>query len=306
MLKAAAYVIGIAVIISFVSRLLAPSYPVHPGGVVLITGASTGIGRDAAAALHSAGYTVFASVRRQSDADGLKSEFGDRMHPIILDVTSASDIKSSLGTIQEFLSTSRLPFAALVNNAGIPYELPLEFSDPARVRDLFDVNVFGLMDVTRTFIPLLRQSKGRIINIGSFAGIFAPRFLSSYSATKFAVSAISDALRRELAPHGVSVSEVCPAYVDTPIKGKASGFGHLTAEQKALYNLDEYERNLKRFFEKADTTAVTSDAILDAIGNKSPRPRYVVANVDGLPAWVMAKMTWHLPVEIVDFIERYF
>jgi len=302
MLKTASYIVGVAVVYSLLIRLLIPSFPVHKGGVVVITGASTGIGHDAALELDKAGYTVFAGVRRQADLELLKSEGSVRLHPIILDVTSSSDIENVLQTVKSFLSYSGLPLAGLVNNAGICYLGPLEYSDQQKDRRSFDVNVFGLMDITRVFIPLLRQSKGRIVNIGSGAGILAAPLVSVYSATKFAVSAISDSLRRELRPHGVSVSEVNPAYVDTPIKGKMDGFDHLTAEQRELYKLDQFEIRSKKSFLKADTTAVTSEAILDAIDNPSPRARYVVANVDGIPLWIMAKLIWHIPVEVLDFI----
>ena len=292
-------VVLVVVYFAFSSRLFHPKFPVYKEGVVVVTGASTGIGHDAAVTLHDAGYTVFAGIRRKEDADSLQ---GERMHPIILDVTSSADIDRALVTVQGYLSTSQLPLAGVVNNAGIGYLSPFEFSDPQRIRALFDVNVFGLMDVTRAFLPLLRQSQGRVVNIGSIAGLFSAPLCSAYSATKFAVSAISDSLRRELHRHGVSVSEINPAFVKTPIQTKGDGIGHYTEEQLALYPLKEFEEKTKKSFPLADSTEVTSSAILDAITSESPRARYVVANVDGIPAWIIAKILTHLPVEVVDFM----
>jgi len=102
-----------------------------------------------------------------------------------------------------------------------------------------------LLDIIREFIPLLRQHKGRIVNIGSLAGIIATPSSGIYSATKFAVEAITDSLRRELRPHGVAVTAVDPGFVTTPIREKFVGFDYLTQEQKALYNLDEAEKKTR-------------------------------------------------------------
>ncbi len=306
-MRSAALIVTAVVVYTVLIHFLRPTFPVHRGGVVVVTGASTGIGHDAAVALDKAGYTVFAGVRRQADADGLRAEGSERMRPIILDVTSPSDIESAVRAVEEHLKASGLPLAGLVNNAGLGHDCPLEFSLPHKVRQVFEVNVFGLLDITRAFIPLLRESRGRIVNIGSFAGLVAPRLFSIYSGTKFAVSGISDSLRRELLPHGVSVSEVNPAYVDTPIQTKGgSSSQHLTEEQRKLYDFDQFERAMERSFELSDTTQVTNEAIVDAIVSPKPLARYVVANVDGVPAWLMAKVAAHIPVELMDFLVRFF
>jgi len=279
-----------------------PEFPVHKEGVIVITGASTGIGKHAALELDRMGYVVFAGVRKVSDFAALSKEFSSKSRPILLDVTSLDDIARAFHEVSAYLQSSKLPLVGLVNNAGIAYSMPVEFNDPQKIRDLFTVNVLGLYDITREFLPLLRKYHGRVVNIGSVSGLIAKPFSSGYSGTKFAVEAFTDALRREMIPHKVAVSVVEPAFVITPIAEKSTDFDQIPEEQKSLYDFDGVVAKREKSFEHASSPDVTTEAIVHALTHPSPRTRYVVANVFGIPAWIITRLMWLLPDHIADLL----
>jgi NAD(P)-dependent dehydrogenase (short-subunit alcohol dehydrogenase family) len=184
---------------------------------VLITGASTGIGRATALLLDAGGYRVFAGVRKEEDGQALKMEASDALAPLLLDVTDPDAVAHALAGIGE--ETGGVLFG-LVNNAGLSLNGPLELTPVSEIRKLFEVNVLGLLEVTRSFIPLLRKARGRLINISSGHGLLAIPDKSVYAASKFAVQAVSDSLRLELRPFGVSVSNLVVGKVDTAVLAK--------------------------------------------------------------------------------------
>lgn len=184
---------------------------------VLITGASTGIGRATALFLAGEGYRVFAGVRKEGDRQALVKEAPETLTPLLLDVTDTDAVADAVATVGE--ETGGTLFG-LVNNAGLSLNGPLELLPISEVRKLFEVNVVGLLDVTRSFIPLLRQAQGRLINVSSGHGLLAIPDKSVYAASKFAVQAVSDSLRLELRPFGVSVSNLVVGKVDTAVLGK--------------------------------------------------------------------------------------
>jgi short-subunit dehydrogenase len=189
----------------------------NPNGAVIISGASTGIGHDAALYLDSIGYTIFAGVRKAADAAALLKE-RPSLKPIVFDVTDQQSIDYAFGIVRD----SGVPLVAVVNNAGISRSMPLEIEDVQQVQHLLNVNVIGVIRLSQAFIPLLRENRGRIVNIGSIAGIVTQPFSGAYSASKFALEALTDAQRQELHPWGISVSIVEPGYVKTAIEGKGS------------------------------------------------------------------------------------
>jgi len=170
---------------------------------IFVTGASTGIGRATALALDKLGYPVFASVRKQQDADNLRSAASGRLTPILMDVADENSIARARDEIAGALNGNTL--WGLVNNAGISFRAPLEYTPMADFRRLYETNVFGLLAVTQAFLPLLRQSRGRIVNVGSLTSLWVTPFHGIYSSAKMAVNGISEALRLELMPHGVQV-----------------------------------------------------------------------------------------------------
>jgi NAD(P)-dependent dehydrogenase (short-subunit alcohol dehydrogenase family) len=190
-----------------------------PGAkAVLVTGASTGIGEACALRLAARGIRVFAGVRSESDGASLRQRASDGLTPVLIDVTVPDAIALARGTVADLVGPEGL--AGLVNNAGVYFGGPLEFSSVDEVRKEFDVNVFGAIAVTQAFLPLLRAGRGRIVNMSSISGRIALPFAGPYAASKFALEAISDSWRVELRPWGIRVAIVEPGEVDTPIREK--------------------------------------------------------------------------------------
>lgn len=204
---------------------------------VLITGSSTGIGKACALHLNGLGFKVFAGVRQDKDADTLSKEASSILQPVILDVTKPETIKNAV----EIISKEQLyPLFGLVNNAGIGISGVLEATPETDLRELLEVNVIGLHSVTRSFLPLLRKNAGRVINIGSGASYLASPGISSYSASKFAVRAISDSLRLELQPFGMSVSLIAPGVIKSDIWDKARVYKEKLRKSVTQELLDAY------------------------------------------------------------------
>jgi NAD(P)-dependent dehydrogenase (short-subunit alcohol dehydrogenase family) len=206
---------------------------------VVITGASTGIGRACALRLDRKGIRVFAGVRTEADAEALQAIASDLLQPVHLDVTDAESIDSAGGAIAGIVRDDGL--AGLVNNAGVYFGGPLEFISLEGIRDELEVNFFGAIAVTQALLPLLRKcggnaevggdrsgrgagragvGAGRIVNISSLSGLFAFPFMGPYAASKFALEALSDSWRVELRPWGIHVAVVEPGDIDTPIWDK--------------------------------------------------------------------------------------
>lgn len=307
------YVFSIPVLLSVLIKIfVARKYTVHESGIIVISGASTGIGRHAAEFLAAKGYEVYAGVRKTADADDITQLNIPHLHPLLLDVTSHDSVVKARNTIVGESERLKLPLVALVNNAGIARDVPLELHLLSDVKQMFETNVFGLLDLTQMFIPLLRESKGRIVMVSSVAGKIAVPLSGAYSASKFAVEAFSDSLRRELSEFGVSVSVVEPAYVETPIFRKvkeASVDQAVSVEGLEIRNTlygkhftpQKREKHAKTLA-LASSTAVTDEAIFASITMPSPKTRYVVANVDGTPAWVFVLLTQILPDRALDLL----
>lgn len=213
---------------------------------VVVTGASSGIGEATALHLDELGFRVFAGVRRDEDGAAISRKASERLTPIRLDVTDEASIAGAVEVVDRETS-GRLD--GLVNNAGLSVNGPLELVPSDQVRKLMDVNVIGLMAVTRSFLPLIRAAKGRIVNISSGHGLLAIPDKSAYAASKFAVQAISDALRVELRPFGVHVSCLAVGKVDTAVLEK------IVAERQAMVRDSEPEivdlyRPLLDFFDR--------------------------------------------------------
>jgi|CXWL01.1.fsa_nt_gi NAD(P)-dependent dehydrogenase (short-subunit alcohol dehydrogenase family) len=192
---------------------------------IVVTGASTGIGRAAVAKAVSEGAHVFASVRKQADADSLKAEFPEAVTPLLFDVADEAAVRVGAEQVAAALGKQRL--FGLVNNAGIAVPGPLLYLDTEELRKQFEVNFFGVHNVTRAFAPLLgadpdREGKpGRIVMISSVGGQNGSPFVGPYSASKFAIEGYSQSLRRELMLFGVDVIVIGPGAVATPIWDKA-------------------------------------------------------------------------------------
>lgn len=192
---------------------------------VVITGASTGIGRAAVAKAVREGAHVFASVRKQADAESLRGEFGAAVTPLLFDVADEAAVRAGAAQVAAALGNKRL--YGLVNNAGIAVPGPLLHLDTDDLRRQFEINLFGVHNVTRAFADLLGADKervgqpGRIVMISSVGGQNGSPFVGPYSASKFALEGYSQSLRRELMLYGIDVIVIGPGAIATPIWDKA-------------------------------------------------------------------------------------
>src|SRR5262245_1510832 len=171
---------------------------------VVITGASTGIGAACALDCAARGMTVFAGVRVPRAGESLAEKGGPSLHPITLDVTDESSIMRSVEMVQRAVGEGGL--GGLVNNAGISIGSPLELIPLAQLRKQLEVNVIGQIAVTQAFLPLLRRGRGRIVNMGSIAGRGTIPMMGPYSASKFALEALTESVRLELCPLDIELS----------------------------------------------------------------------------------------------------
>ena len=190
--------------------------------LIVVTGASTGMGAATARELARQGFHVLAGVRREADADAIRTA---GVEPVILDITDAEQVAALAARVGEDPRTVH----ALVNNAGIQVNAPVEALPMAQWRRVFEVNLFGHVAVTQALLPALLRSKGRVINISSIGGKAAMPTYGAYAGAKFALEAVSDSLRREVAPLGVPVVVVEPGGVRT----KMAARGVATANQLA-------------------------------------------------------------------------
>ncbi len=243
---------------------------------VLVTGASSGIGEACALRLAGAGWRVLAGVRTIADGERLRAAAGERLEPVTIDVTDSASIAAAAAAL------GGEPLHGLVNNAGIALALPLEFLPLDELRRQLEVNLVGQVAVTQAFLPHLRAASGRIVNVGSVAGRSALPFLGAYAASKHALEAVTDALRIELRPFGISVTIVEPGSIATPIWGKGAGLFQQVAagtpELRALYGermsaFGAAASAAGRRAEPADEVAIVVERALTA---RRPRARYLV------------------------------
>jgi short-subunit dehydrogenase len=222
-------------------------HPIVNPKTVLVTGCSSGIGLATARLLRERGWQVAPTARKPTDLDMLRAEGFD---PVQLDVTDSASIADATN---EVLRRFNGQLGAIVNNAGFGLTSAIEDAPRAMFRDIFEVNVFGLQELTNRFIPLFRkQGYGRIVNVSSVLGELSLPFAGIYSASKFAVEALSDALRRELFDSGVAVSIVQPGPIETK-------FSENLAHRTERYGLSP-NSPFAEFYKKAIETRKTGKA----------------------------------------------
>jgi len=272
---------------------------------VVVTGSSTGIGEACTHYLNDRGFQVFATVRNQSDGDRLVKTASSGLVPLLVDVTEKTTIVEAAKTVSREVGNRGL--AGLVNNAGVVVGGPLELIPIDRLRMQLEVNLLGQVAVTQAFAPLLRQARGRIVNMSSISGRIASPMIGPYAISKFALEAFSDSLRRELFPWGITVSVVEPGAISTPIWEKSIDrvdyvLEEMPRETRELYgaSIDEARSAAVKMSENAIPTTEVAKAVHHALTASRPRTRYLV----GKDARVIATLAWLLPDRTMDWIMR--
>jgi NAD(P)-dependent dehydrogenase (short-subunit alcohol dehydrogenase family) len=246
--------------------------------IIVVSGASTGIGAATARELAKRGFYVLAGVRRGIDADALRVT---NIEPIMLDITNDADIATLLKRIAD--DPEGRPLRALVNNAGIETNAPVEVLPLSEWRRIYDVNLFGHVAMTQALLPLLIESRGTVVNISSVGGKVAMANYGPYASSKFALEAVSDALRREVEPLGVKVIVVEPGAVTTEMSGRVGVTAEritsgMTTEQRGRYAtlMHSIVSQAQAAIRKALPAEEAGRVIAEAITSKRPRTRYTV------------------------------
>lgn len=267
---------------------------------ILITGATSGIGRAAALALAKRGHRVIATGRRAGALEELAAEAeraGLSLDTLLLDVTDAATVEAAVAAVDGLTAGAGLD--VLVNNAGFGALGPVTEMPDAVVRAQFETNVFGLLAVTRAFVPAMRaRGRGRVLNVTSGAGRVAFPFFGAYGASKFAVEALSDSMRQELQPFGVHVVVIEPGvtrtgFADHSLEG-TEAYAHDGAPYAPVFaTIEAMSARADRF---AVEPSVVVAAMVRAIEARCPAARYVAPRAMG-PALAVARA---LPTQLLD------
>ncbi|MFE6521388.1 SDR family NAD(P)-dependent oxidoreductase [Streptomyces sp. NPDC057794] len=268
--------------------------------LVVVSGASTGIGAATAQALAARGYHVLAGVRTESEADTVRA---DGIEPVTLDITVPEHIEALARRIAD--DPERRLLRVLVNNAGIEINAPVEVLPLALWREQFEVNLFGHIAVVQKLLPLLRRSRGRIVNISSVGGVAALPVFGAYAGTKFALEAASDSLRREVSAHGVQVVVVQPGGVRTEMAARSGDISlelaaGMSAEHQRLYGglINATVASNTAFLKRAVPAAKAGASIARVATTPRPRARYTL----GTDAAFVIPLARHLPARLMDGI----
>lgn len=260
------------------------------GRAVLVTGASTGIGEACVVRLEQEGFTVFAGVRKPADGQALVDRSSGRVIPILLDVTREEQIRQAARDVREKLPEGGL--WGLVNNAGIATGGALEFLPVDALREQLEVNVVGQLAVTQAFLPMIRETRGRIVNMGSIAGLLCNPFQAPYSISKFALEAMTDALRLELRPWGIQVAIIEPGNIATPIWKKSLGAFDRMSERldpKAYEYYGPVVDKMRAYIAAKDPKvkpAEVAEAVYHALTAGRPRTRYLIGKDARRLSWI--------------------
>jgi NAD(P)-dependent dehydrogenase (short-subunit alcohol dehydrogenase family) len=267
---------------------------------VLVTGASTGIGRASALRLDAAGWRVFAGIRKEDDAQALREAGSDRLSPLFLDVTDAEQIAAAA----ELIGAGSGGLDGLVNNAGVAIPSPLETMPIDDFRRQIEINLIAHVAVTQAMLPALRGGGGRVVFISSIGGRIAFPLTGAYHAAKFGIEAVGDVFRQELAPWGLRVAIVEPGSIDTPIweRGErtADEIGARSPQRESLYGkaIENYRKVIRETAERGISPQKVAKVVEHALSAGRPRSRYLV----GIDARVQARIKPLLPTPVFDRI----
>jgi NAD(P)-dependent dehydrogenase (short-subunit alcohol dehydrogenase family) len=270
---------------------------------VVVTGASTGIGRAAAMHLDRRGWRVFAGVRREEDAASLRGAGSERLQPLMLDVTDAAQIAAAAEKVGTEVGEAGLD--GLVNNAGIAVPGPLETLPVDDLRRQVEVNLTAHVAVTQALLPAIRRAPGRIVFITSIGGLMAFPMFGAYHAAKFGLEAVGDVFRQELRPWGIEVAVIEPGSIATPIWERGEAEVDAIAERARDGHAELYGEAIAAYREVARKTGArgipperVAKKIEHALASRRPRTRYLV----GADARGQALAKSILPDRLVDWL----
>ena len=269
----------------------------------MITGTSTGIGRACALRLDASGFDVFATVRREEDAEKLRAE-APGIRPLVVDVTDQDAVAKAAREVDAAVGDRGV--AGLVNNAGMSVGGPLEFLPLDDLRRQLEVNLVAQVGVTQAFLPAIRRATGRIVNMTSVGGRIANPFLGPYHASKWGLEAVSESLRKELRPWGIHVIAIEPGSIDTEIWRKGTEQAEELAAGLPEKGHELYDDKIPKMLEMAQklaSNAIPADRVAKvverALTADRPRARYVV----GVDARALITLNQVLPSRAVDALE---
>jgi NAD(P)-dependent dehydrogenase (short-subunit alcohol dehydrogenase family) len=272
---------------------------------VVVTGASSGIGRATALHLAAAGHHVYAGVRRPADAPAPPTANSGEITPLLLDVTDPAQIRAAAATVAGHTGNAGLK--GLVNNAGIGVFGPLEILPIQQFRRQLEVNVTGQLAVTQALLPLLRRARGRIVLIGSIGTRFTPPFTGPISASKSAIATMAEALRQELAPWDIHVVLIEPASIHTEAVDKLDRDAERLLSESDPGARALYEDAFRRFVRiglarerNGSPPQVVAQAVARALTIRRPHSRYLV----GKDSRRMAVVAAALPTPVLDTLRR--
>jgi NAD(P)-dependent dehydrogenase (short-subunit alcohol dehydrogenase family) len=273
--------------------------------LIVVTGASTGIGAATVKELAHRGFHVLAGVRREVDANALRSLGIEGIEPCILDITVESDITAIADRVAR--DPQRRPLRALVNNAGIAINAPVETLPIAHWRQQFEVNLFGHIAITQALLSALLNSSGTVVNISSVGGKVALPTYGAYAGSKFALEAVSDALRREVSAAGIKVVVIEPGAVQTEIaeRGITTSEGlkaDMTVAQLTRYTevMDAVMAQARSFNETGVSAEAAAAVVAKAATASRPRTRYTI----GRDAAILLQISRFVSDRVLDRIVR--
>jgi NAD(P)-dependent dehydrogenase (short-subunit alcohol dehydrogenase family) len=270
---------------------------------VVITGCSSGVGREAALLLARSGWKVYAVVRKQADADALVAASVGQLEPLIADVTRREDVFAAAKIVTDGLGDRGLD--GLICNAGVGGGGPLEFADPQEVTAPVETNLYGSLFCAQAFLPLLRKARGRIVNVTSGSTLFTMPLVSTYPAAKYALELLTRQLRCEVAQFGVKVILVDPGQVKTRMTQQADEQSRalragLSPEAIELYAdmIDGLEKAAAGMKGAGKPPARVAEVYLRALTDSKPKDFYAV----GIDGKAMRLMSRFAPQRLLDAI----
>lgn len=276
--------------------------PYKTQDMVVVTGTSSGIGRATAEQLAAEGFHVLAGVRRQEDADKIKQ---NNIEPVILDITAIDTLRALAERVEQ--DPLGRPLRAVVNNAGIAVNAPLEMVPLDEFRRQIEVSVIGQVAVIQALTPALLKSGGRVVNIGSVGGKISMPGFGIYSAAKYAMEAINDSLRREMSSFGLKVIMITLGGVSTSLSEK----GVTTADRLSKLMTPDQHRRHDRLFDAVKAQAElwatsgippkkVAEVVSRAIHASNPRTRYTA----GRDSALLTRLVRILPDKLLDRMLR--